>query len=95
MTSKTRAKLRGLASAEASVFQIGKDGLSDAVASAVDDALKARELVKITVLKTAEEPETILKELAKKLRAEPVTVIGNKIVLYRRSEEKGVKHIEL
>lgn len=95
MTSKTRAKLKSLAAAEQSVFQIGKDGVTPAVASAVSDALDKRELVKLTVLKTSDEPQAVLETLAKRLEAVPVTAIGNKIVLYRRSKSPNARHIEL
>ena len=66
MTSKTRAKLRSLATAEQPIFQVGKDGVTDAVAAAVDDALSARELVKLTVLKTAESTAVVLETLSKR-----------------------------
>ena len=95
MTSKTRAKLRSLATAEQPIFQVGKDGVTDAVAAAVDDALSARELVKLTVLTTAESPAVVLETLSKRLHAEPITAIGNKIVLYRKSENEKARHIEL
>ena len=36
-----------------------------------------------------------LDELAGCLKAEVVAVIGRKIVLYRKSTKKGVKHIEI
>ena len=95
MTSKTRAKLRSLATAEQPIFQVGKDGVTDAVAAAVDDALSARELVKLTVLKTAESPAVVLETLSKRLHAEPITAIGHKIVRYRTSENEKARHIEL
>ena len=47
------------------------------------------------VLKTAgAAPKEILRELSVRLGAEEVAATGNKIVLYRRSEKEGVKHIE-
>lgn len=95
MQSKTRAKLRSLATAEPSLFQVGKDGVTDAVVAAVSDALDARELVKLTVLKTADAPDAILSDLAAKLNAEPITAIGNKIVLYRKSQNPKARHIEV
>lgn len=93
MTSKTRATLRSLAQKEPSLFQIGKEGVTDAVVAAVNDALEKRELVKLTVLKTADVPQAVLEVLAKRLNAEPITAIGYKIVLYRESKRDGVKHI--
>ncbi len=96
LTSKQRSYLRGLASVKDAVYQIGKSGLQDNVLKQLDDALTARELIKITVLKncvsTAKE---LIGELASALKAEPVAAIGEKIILYRYSVKDGIKHIEL
>lgn len=95
MTSKQRAALRAMASNEDAIFQIGKGNITEEFLSAVNDALEKRELIKISVLKTSELTAKELKDdLAKRLRAEVVTSIGNKIVLYRYSHTDGVKHIE-
>lgn len=95
MTSKQRANLRAIASNIEAIFQIGKGNISDEMLNALNDALEKRELIKITVLKTCEyTAKELIDGLAKRLRAEPVTSIGNKIVLYRYSHTDGVKHIE-
>lgn len=84
MDSKQRAALRAKAGTLTSVFQIGKDGISDGVIEAVDTALEARELIKITVLKTCDiPPSEAVRDLAAKTKAEPVASIGGKIILYR------------
>ncbi len=96
ITSKQRATLRGIANSISPIFQIGKGGISDNLISDLDMALEAKELIKLTVLKNSEEnAKEIINGLAKKLNAEPVSAIGNKIVLYRYSKKDGVKHIEL
>lgn len=51
MTSKQRAYLKGLAMNIDPVFQIGKSSLTPEITQAVDEALEARELIKVTVLK--------------------------------------------
>ena len=50
LTSKQRAFLRSKATKEDTSFQIGKGGISETLLSAVDDALTAKELVKIKCL---------------------------------------------
>ena len=55
MTSKQRAYLKSLASNISAIFQIGKSGISENTIKQIDDALEARELIKITVLETAPE----------------------------------------
>lgn len=93
MTSKMRAQLKSLAANEPALFQIGKDGVTQAVVEAVDAALEKRELVKLTVLKTADDPNAVLAVLAERVHAQPVTAIGNKIVLYRFSTRENIKHV--
>ena len=55
MTSKQRAYLRGLANSIDPIFQIGKSGLSENLLKQLDDALEARELIKINVLENSGE----------------------------------------
>ncbi len=88
ITSKQRAKLRKLANGIPAILQIGKGGICDNLIKQIDDALTARELVKITILETAllDTKETC-NSLAEILKAEPVQAIGFKFVLYRRSRE--------
>lgn len=102
LNSKQRSKLRSLAAAEVSIAQLGKDGVNEdgtfrpTFLGGISDALDKRELVKITVLKncafTADETADAL---ASALGAECVATIGHKIILYRKSARKDVKHIEL
>ena len=95
ITSKERKKLSGMAQTMEPVFQIGKNGLTDVIVDELSDALDARELIKVSVLRNCDdEPRDLLNELCDALNAEPVSCLGSKIVLYRRSARKDVKHIE-
>ncbi|MBQ3262972.1 MAG: YhbY family RNA-binding protein [Oscillospiraceae bacterium] len=89
LTSKQRAYLRGLAAAEDTIVIIGKGGITENIIIQMNDALKARELVKGRVLEnsllTAREAADALSETC---RAEVVQVIGSKFVLYKRNEQK-------
>lgn len=94
MTSKQRAYLKGLAMKINPVMQIGKSSVTPELTSAVDEALEARELIKIHILKNCfDDPREIAQLLAERTRSQVVQVIGKKIVLYRESKEK--KQIEL
>lgn len=94
-TSKQRSKLRSIAQTIEPVGQIGKGGITDNMVEALSDVLDKRELIKITVLNnTLDDAKTLSIELAEKLNAEVVCVIGHKIVLYRYSKKDGVNHIE-
>lgn len=96
MTSKQRAYLKGLAMNIDSVFQIGKSSLTPEVTQAVSEALEARELVKITVLKNClDDGRSIAEVLAERTHSEVVQVIGRKIVLYRPSKDESKRKIQL
>ena len=89
MTSKERARLRGLANTMDPLFQIGKGGIGETLIKQTDDALTARELIKLRVLlETAPEgPKALANELAKATGSEVIGVIGGSIILYRYNEE--------
>ena len=90
MTSKERAGLRSQANTIQPIFQIGKNGVSDNTIKQLDDALEARELIKITVLETAgENTRDLAHDVAKEVNAEVVQVIGSKFVLYRKSKKNN------
>ena len=88
ITTKQRAQLRGLANSIDTILQIGKGGISDTLVKQVDDALTARELIKMRVLENAPifSREAAV-ELAQRLNADVVQVIGTKFSLYRKNEK--------
>lgn len=89
LTTKQRSRLRSMAATEDTIFQIGKGGISDELIRQVSAALEARELIKLRVLETSgyTAREAAL-ELSEATASETVTVIGSKLVLYRKSEKK-------
>lgn len=94
MTSKQRAYLKSLAMSMDPIMQIGKATVTPELTKSVEQALEARELIKIHVLKNCvADPREIAGLLAERTRSEVVQVIGKKIVLYRESKTK--KKIEL
>lgn len=91
LSGKQKRYLRSIAQTQRALFQIGKDGLSDNLIHTVDDALEARELVKVKMLKTvSEDHEEIIFDLARLTHSEIVQTIGNTFVLYRRSREPRI-----
>ena len=89
ITTKQRAKLRGLANDIEPILQIGKGGITENTLKQADEALTARELIKGTCLETC--PITAreaLEQICDALDAEPVSQLGRRFVLYRRNEKK-------
>lgn len=96
LTSKQRSKLKSLAANLSPIGQVGKEGIGENMLKSFSDCLESRELIKINILENADgNPQDLGRELAERLSAECVIVIGRKAVLYRKSQKKGIKHIEL
>ncbi len=96
MTSKQRAYLKSISSTYDPVFQIGKSSITPEICDAVSEALAARELIKLNVLKNcADDPKDIASVLAERTRSNVVHVIGRKIVLYRPNPKKENRKIIL
>lgn len=91
LDGKQKRYLRGLASTEKAIFQIGKDSLSDNLVEQVDLAIEKRELVKVSVLKNSpvDVKETAF-DLARLTNSELVQVIGRTIVLYRKARDPKI-----
>lgn len=89
MTGKERAEFRRQANTLTAIFQIGKGEISDAMLDSIDEALEKRELIKISVLDTA---DLSAKDAAEMISAatgsEVIQCIGRKFVLYRKKQEQ-------
>lgn len=84
LTSKERAELRAMANSIETIGQIGKEGIEKNLIKQVDDALKARQLVKFRVLDNSSySSREAATELALATGSDPVQVIGSRFVLYR------------
>lgn len=89
LTSKQRAQLRGLASGEDTIIQVGKGGINENLVESVMSALRARELIKGRVLENSMlSAREACQALAEACGAEPVQVIGTKFVLYKANKKE-------
>ena len=89
LTSKQRALLRSMSNEMDTIMQVGKGGIGEELIISVNNALEARELIKMSVLDTA--PVTSREaadQLAEETGADVVSVVGRKFVLYRESKKK-------
>ncbi|MBE1554640.1 ribosome assembly RNA-binding protein YhbY [Sporosarcina limicola] len=94
LTGKQKRFLRSKANRLQPLFQIGKSGLTESIIAQYEEALEAKELIKISILQNCDEDKNeIAARLDEQEGIEVVQVIGNTIVLYKESVEK--KRIEL
>ncbi len=87
ITTKQRAYLRSLANGVPAILQVGKEGITEALIKNIDEALNAREIVKVSVLETS--PISAKDAIAEVMNGiencEAVQVIGRKFVVYKRN----------
>lgn len=91
ITSKQRANLRSQSNGMETIFQIGKSGIGEALVVQVNDALAAREMIKLRVLDAAPVgAREAAQELAEKTGAEIVQVIGSRFILFKRNPKEPI-----
>ncbi len=91
LTTKERAQLRAYANSMETILQIGKEGVSDHVIKQIDDALKAREMIKVRVLENSLlSAKDAAGQITEKLTCEVVQCIGARVVLYRAFEKDPI-----
>ncbi len=74
------------------IFQIGKSSLTPENTKAIQEALDARELIKVSVLQNCmDDPREIAQMVAERTRSQVVQVIGKKIVLYKEGKDEKKK----
>jgi RNA-binding protein len=88
INSKQRAWLRSQANQLACQFHVGKGAITPQLLQGLDEILSTHELMKVSILKTAEgEPGDLAVELAGAVGADVIQVIGRRFVLYRHSDK--------
>ena len=86
LNSKQRSYLKKLAHDITPVFQIGKSGIGENLIVSINEALEARELIKLSVLTSVgTELRETAEEIAFQTNADVVAVIGRKLILYKES----------
>lgn len=96
LTGKQRTYLRGLGHVLEPLVQIGHQGLTEPVVTAVHDALDSHELIKVRVGKNAPEDRAELKTMiADRLGAHAVQSVGRVILLFRQAKAAEDRKVRL
>lgn len=89
LSSKQRAFLKGKASTMDSIFQVGKASVGENMTVQIGQALKKRELIKISVLNNClDDVREVAEEIAKATGSQVVACIGKKVILYKENSEQ-------
>ena len=88
LTGKQRRYLRSLGHPLTVIVQLGKDGISEGLLAAVEQALVDHELIKIKVGEAAGlDRHEAAEQVAAKTKSQVAQVLGNTVLLYRAHEE--------
>gem|GEM_PF-177795 len=88
LNGKKRAYLRSLANTTKPTSQIGKEGITQDFLDQLEDQLRARELVKVTILDNAGiDAKEAANAICAEIRAEFVQAIGSKFTIYKKNNE--------
>lgn len=90
-----RKYLRGAAHGYKPLVQIGKEGLSEGVLTAIDDALEAHELIKVKIAAERAERERMVPVIEKRLDCECVGTVGRMAILYREQPDAEKRTIKV
>lgn len=74
---------------------VGRAGVTDAVVREIDDALEARELIKVRLAGDRDERSQAAAAIAERTRSELAGQIGRLAILYRRNPDPARRKIEL
>jgi RNA-binding protein len=89
LSSSEKKSLKAKAHHLDPVVFIGQEGLTPAVLKSFDEAITARELIKVKFVaeKEKEAKETLVSEIAKKTKSSFVSMTGHIAVFYREKSE--------
>ena len=94
-SSAERKQLRRLAHGLDPVVWIGKEGLSEDLVAATQEALASHELIKVKLLAHKEDRKSLARELADKADCVLAGVIGHVFILYREHPDEDKRRIKL
>ncbi|MGH7566475.1 MAG: ribosome assembly RNA-binding protein YhbY [Gemmatimonadota bacterium] len=95
LTSRQRSHLRKLAHSLDPIVLVGRAGMTDAVVREIDDALEARELIKVRLSGDRDERAPAAAAIAARTGAEVAGQIGRALILYRENADPSRRRIEL
>lgn len=95
LTGSQRQLLRGMAHGLEPAVQIGREGLTDTVVTAIGRSLDAHELVKVRIAAERDDRKRMSRAIESELGCECVGLIGRMAILYRRHPDPEKRKILL
>jgi len=88
-------KLKALAHHLKPSVNIGKDGLSDGVVQSILEILETHELIKIKFQKNKDSKNIISNDIVSQTKSTKISIIGNTLIIYKRSSNPKYRQIKL
>ncbi len=88
-------KLKALAHHLKPSVNIGKDGLTDGVVQSILEILETHELIKIKFQKNKDSKNTISNNIVKRTKSTKISIIGNTLIIYKKSSNPKYRQIKL
>jgi RNA-binding protein len=89
LTTRERSHLKARAHSLEPSVQVGHGGLTDGVATEIDRALKARELIKVKILAERDDRDAIAEAIAARTESAIVQQVGKVVVLWRPKPDEA------
>ena len=87
LSGKQKRQLRALGHHLNAVVLVGQQGVTPGVVSAVEDALRDHELIKVKVGEGPEDRHEAAEKLAQETSSEVAQVLGNTVLLFKKRDE--------
>ncbi len=92
LNSKQRKFLTAKANSVKPIYNVGKSSLTPEIVKGIDEALEARELIKVSILKNCmDDPKEIAEIISERTHSDVVRIIGKKIILYRAAKKPVIE----
>jgi len=95
LTSTQRKYLRGQAHHLDPVVMVGKNGITDELIRATDQALESHELIKIRFQEFKDRKKELASEIESRTQSAIAGIIGHIVILYRQQEDPEKRNYEL
>ena len=79
-------KLKALAHHLKPIVSIGKEGLNEGVINSISESLEKNELIKIKFSKNKELKEKLSKDIVNSTQSTAISIIGNTLIIYKKSQ---------
>lgn len=95
LNTKQRNYLKSLSHHIKPKINIGKDGLTDGVILSINEYIEKKELIKIKFSQNKENKIDISSLICDKANCEQVSIIGNNLIIYKKSSNPKYCQINL